>query len=64
MNAIKPRATPEPQTQRLAVRGGDEWIRWIDEAARRTRRTRSSLFEQALADFAKAHGLHEPPPRV
>jgi hypothetical protein len=54
----------EPQTQRLAVRGGDEWIRWIDATARRAERTRSSLVAVALIRYAEAEGLPAPPPRT
>lgn len=55
---------PEPGTQKLAIRGCDAWVAWIDRAARLTHRTRSSLIEAALAAFAVAEGLEGPPPRV
>lgn len=55
---------PEIETQRLAVRGSDAWVSWINQAARTTARTRSSLFEAALIAFAKAEGLEPPPSRV
>ncbi len=58
----KPKA--EPQTQRLAVRGGEPWITWIDATARRTERTRSSLVAIALIRYAEAEGLPAPPPRT
>ena len=55
---------PELETLRLAVRGQASWVAWIDDAARRTHRNRSSLLEAALAAFAKDAGLVEPPRRV
>jgi hypothetical protein len=62
ITAEKPEA--KPQTQRLAVRGGDAWIRWIDATARRAERTRASLVAVALIRYAEAEGLPAPPPRT
>jgi hypothetical protein len=62
--AIKSEATPEQQTQRLAVRGCDRWIGWIDQTAQATARTRSSLLAAAIIAFAKVEGLPAPPPRI
>lgn len=55
---------PEAETQVLGIRASGPWVEWLDEAARRTARTRPSLFEAALMQFAKAEGLPSPPPRV
>ena len=62
ITTAKPEA--EPQTQRLAVRGSDEWICWIDAMARRTERTRSSLVAVALIRYAEAEHLPAPPARI
>jgi hypothetical protein len=62
--AIKPEATPEQQTQRLAVRGCARWLGWIDQTAQATARTRSSLLAAALIAFAEVEGLPAPPPRI
>ena len=58
--AIKPEATPEQQTQRLAVRGCDRWIGWIDQTAQATARTRSSSLAAAIIASQRLRGY---PPR-
>jgi hypothetical protein len=47
----------------LSIRGSVEWVKWIDRARVRERRSRSGLVEVALIAWARQAGLPDPPAR-
>jgi hypothetical protein len=47
----------------LSIRGSHAWIKWIDKACVRERRSRSGLVEMALIAWARSQDLQDPPAR-
>jgi hypothetical protein len=47
----------------VAFRCSSEWRTYLDLLARKTARTRAGLLEAACVEFARAHGLPDPPSR-
>jgi hypothetical protein len=62
MVSVQP-APADVRFQKVAVRCSAEYREWVDLLGRRTARTRASVVEAALAEFAARQGLPEPPPR-
>jgi hypothetical protein len=52
-----------PRQSAFTIKGTAEWKAWVERAADHCRDSVSSLFDKAVADYVKAHGFEEPPPR-
>jgi hypothetical protein len=47
----------------LAMKGSPEWKAWLDRAADHCRLSASTLVDLAVAEYVKARGFTEPPPK-
>jgi hypothetical protein len=57
-------AERKPTLKALSLRATSIWETWLNDCCRRTCRSRASLIEHALAEYARANGMPPPPPRV
>jgi len=47
-----------------AIRMAEVYAEWLERFAKRRRITVAALFDQSLADAARAHGFEAPPERL
>jgi hypothetical protein len=52
-----------PRIPALTLKGTPEWKAWVERASEHCRDTVSGLVDKAVAEYVKARGFEEPPPR-
>jgi hypothetical protein len=46
----------------VSIRGTEAWRDWLMGLARHSRLAAADVIDQALVEYAKAHGYNDPPP--
>ena len=58
---IKKASAPDARVAIIHLKGTPAYAEWFDEANRKTRIPKTTIVRDAVADWAKARGLPQPP---